>query len=184
MNETDRKLPAALRADCSRCAGLCCVAPAFYSVQGFGFDKPAHRACTYLTSNNQCAIHTERAARGFPACQPFDCFGAGQRVTQEFFHGANWRASRDVAARMFSAYTCIAALHRLMALLAIAEAYVPPPQDARLRAKRLELDELCRSDAAKRGVVDVATAGREVMALVRPSEPTHRSAFCFIPPPA
>jgi hypothetical protein len=43
------KLPSALRADCSRCAGLCCVVPAFFSVQGFAFDKPAHSTCRYLT---------------------------------------------------------------------------------------------------------------------------------------
>ena len=167
MNETNRKLPEALRADCSRCAGLCCVAPAFYSVQGFGFDKPAHRACAYLTTQNHCAIHSERAARGFPACETFDCFGAGQRVTQELFHGADWRASRDVAVRMYSAYACVAALHRLMALLAVAEVYAPSPRDGQLRAKRLELDELCRSERARRGAVDVAAARREVMSLVR-----------------
>jgi hypothetical protein len=168
MNETNPKLPAALRADCSRCAGLCCVAPAFYSIQGFGFDKPTHQACAYLTTRNQCAIHAERATHGFPACAAFDCFGAGQRVTQEFFPGADWRASSDLAVRMFSAYTCVASLHRLMALLAVAEAHAPPPRDAQLRAKQLELDELCRSDAARRGALDVATAQREVMSLVRP----------------
>jgi hypothetical protein len=168
MNETNHKLPAALRADCSRCAGLCCVAPAFYSIQGFGFDKPTHRACAHLTSQNQCAIHTERAARGFPACETFDCFGAGQRVTQELFHGADWRSSNDLAVRMFCAYTCVAALHRLMALLAVAEVHARSPRDRQLRAKRLQLDELCRSEAARRGAVDVGAARREVMSLVRP----------------
>jgi len=163
----ETKLPAALRADCSRCAGLCCVAPAFYAVQGFGFDKPTHRACAHLTSLNQCAIHSERAGRGFPACASFDCFGAGQRVTQELFHGADWRVSGDVAVRMFCAYTRVAALHKLMALLAIAEAHAPSPRDVQLRAKRMELDELCRSEAAKGGTIDVAAARREVMALVR-----------------
>jgi hypothetical protein len=54
-----------------------------------------------------------------------------------------------------------------MALLAIAEIHAPSPRDQQLRAKRLELDELCRSEAARRGVLDVAAARREVMSLVR-----------------
>src|SRR5215471_14109732 len=110
-------LPAALRADCSRCAGLCCVVPAFFSVQGFAFDKPAHTACAHLTAADRCAIHADRTARGFPGCVDFDCYGAGQRVTQELFHGTSWRRSAETAARMFRAYSCCLALHRSMAAL-------------------------------------------------------------------
>jgi hypothetical protein len=91
------KLPASLRADCSRCAGLCCVVPAFYSVQGFAFDKPAYSACKYLTLENRCAIHTGLAARGFSGCVAFDCYGAGQRVTQELFNGMSWRTLDETA---------------------------------------------------------------------------------------
>lgn len=160
-------LPAALRADCSRCAGLCCVAPAFYSVQGFAFDKPAHEPCAHLTTADRCAIHAERAARGFPSCVGFECYGAGQRVTQDLFHGTSWRSSAETAARIFAAYSSCLALHRLMAALALAERCASPSLAARLRAKRDELDELCRREAAKGGRLDVERASAETTRLVR-----------------
>jgi hypothetical protein len=165
---TSLKLPSALRADCSRCAGLCCVVHAFYSVQGFAFDKPAHSACRYLTLENRCAIHTRLASRGFPGCVAFDCYGAGQRVTQELFNGMSWRTSDETAVRnLFSAYTSFLALHRLMAMLALAEATVSPPLDTQMRLKREQLNDLCRSEQAKRGSLDIATLQNDVLELVR-----------------
>ena len=161
------RLPPALRADCSRCAGLCCVAPSFYSLQGFAFDKPAHSACRHLTPDNRCAIHAERASRGFPSCVSFDCYGAGQRVTQELYNGRSWRKNSSTAVEIFSAYTTCVALHRLMALLTLSEAIVSPPRDAQLRRKRMQLDELCRSEEAKTGTLDIAAVQNEVLTLVR-----------------
>jgi len=162
-------LPADLRADCSRCAGLCCVVPAFYAVQGFAYDKPAHTACTQLTRNDRCAIHSNRVARGFPGCVGFDCYGAGQRVTQELLAGASWRSSPENAARAFAAYESYVALHRLMATLALAETSVPAALAAPLRAKREQLDDLCRTDDAKAGRLDVASLRAETNALLRES---------------
>jgi hypothetical protein len=186
MKASDRTgtLPASLRADCARCAGLCCVVPTFYSLQGFGFDKPAHSACRHLTPGNRCSIHDERTARGFASCVVFDCHGAGQRVTQQLFAGADWRVSKDLATRMFRAYESCVALHRLMALLALAESVVdqglrrgadlelgpavsaPPPKD-QLRAKREQLDEFCRSTGTRTTRLDIATLQRETYALIR-----------------
>ena len=167
LRQSPVRLPAALKADCSRCAGLCCVVPAFFAVQGFGFDKPAHTACGHLTLDHRCAIHTELDSRGFPGCRAFDCYGAGQRVTQELLPGTNWRASDTAAAGVFAAYECLLVLHRLMALLVVAEATLPPPLDARMRVKRAEVDALCRSEACRAGRVDTASVERETTSLVR-----------------
>lgn len=171
MNDLERKpadrLPESLRADCSRCAGLCCVADAFYAVQGFGFDKPAHAACWHLTAANRCAIHEERSALGFSACVGFDCHGAGQRVTRELGLGASWRASVETAAGAFAAYGAYVVLHRLMATLAMAEAAADAPLAARARQKRAELEELCGTEGARRGTIDVAGLQRGVMEIVR-----------------
>jgi hypothetical protein len=162
----DYQLPAELRADCSRCAGLCCVVHAFYSVQGFAFDKPAHSACRNLTAENRCAIHPRLASRGFPGCVAFDCHGAGQRVTQEL-EGIDWRTSDERSVRvLFTTYTSCLALHKMMAMLAIAEAMASPPLDAALRAKRRQLDELCRSEQARNGRLDMATLQNEISRLV------------------
>jgi hypothetical protein len=121
-----------LHADCAKCCGLCCVAPAFDADQGFGFDKPAHTACRNLAGNHRCAIHAHLRVRGFPACAGFDCYGAGQWVTQHLFGGKSWRTSPELAARMFTLYGRVRVLHELMALLELAIARVSPGEDAPL----------------------------------------------------
>lgn len=160
------RLPAALRADCSRCVGLCCVAPAFYAVQGFGFDKPAQTACRHLQPDHRCGIHATLDAHGFSGCRAFDCYGAGQRATQACAPDGNWRTSREAAARVFAVYDRLLVLHRLMALLSLAEAALPIPFSARMREKRTELDALCGS-AGRTGWLDTAQVARETKALIR-----------------
>lgn len=71
---------AALRADCSRCVGLCCVAPGFVASADFALTKPAGRACPNLTTEHRCSIHDRLRPLGFPGCAVFDCFGAGQHI--------------------------------------------------------------------------------------------------------
>jgi hypothetical protein len=80
-------MPTDLKADCARCAGLCCIAPAFARSSDFAIDKPAGRPCPNLGDDFRCGIHTELRERGFPGCVAFDCFGAGQRLIQETFDG-------------------------------------------------------------------------------------------------
>ncbi|PWJ56317.1 Pentapeptide repeat-containing protein [Quadrisphaera granulorum] len=75
----------ALRADCGRCAGLCCVLPAFSRSADFAFDKPAGMPCPNLRADARCRIHDELVPRGFPGCVTFDCFGAGQRAVEVVF---------------------------------------------------------------------------------------------------
>ena len=55
---------ARLRADCSRCAGLCCVAPAFAASADFAIDKPAGHACPNLRNDARCGIHAGFTGRG------------------------------------------------------------------------------------------------------------------------
>ncbi|HLT10710.1 MAG TPA: pentapeptide repeat-containing protein, partial [Micromonosporaceae bacterium] len=69
-----------LRADCSRCAGLCCVVPGFSASSEFAIDKPAGSPCPNLGPDFRCRIHDMLRARGFAGCATYDCFGAGQRV--------------------------------------------------------------------------------------------------------
>jgi hypothetical protein len=78
-----------LRADCTQCAGLCCVTLAFDRGESFGFAKAAGRPCPHLQPSHRCAIHVQRFERGFSGCVSFDCAGAGQLVTRLF-------ASRNV----------------------------------------------------------------------------------------
>jgi hypothetical protein len=58
-------------------------------------------------------------------------------------------------------------LHRLMAMLALAEGTVSPPLDTPMRLKREQLNELCRSEEAKKGMLDMGTLQSDVLKLVR-----------------
>ena len=95
---------ATFRADCNGCCGLCCVVPDFFAAQGFGVDKPAETACANLDGFHRCAIHATRQTHGYTACGGFDCFGAGQWITQTLFKGAHWNDSPGLARLMFAAY--------------------------------------------------------------------------------
>ncbi|GGL01874.1 pentapeptide repeat-containing protein [Mangrovihabitans endophyticus] len=98
-----------LAADCSRCAGLCCVAPAFSQSVDFAYDKPAGRACVHLDDDFRCEIHPMLASEGFRGCAVFDCFGAGQHLVQGTFGGADWRAARA----MLDLFPVMRQLHEL-----------------------------------------------------------------------
>jgi uncharacterized protein YjbI with pentapeptide repeats len=106
-------MPLELIADCSRCAGLCCVAPAFAKSSDFAIDKPAGTACLNLRPDFRCGIHEHLTERGFKGCTTFDCFGAGQHVTQVTFGGRNWRAEPAVARQMFASLPVVRQLHEL-----------------------------------------------------------------------
>jgi len=137
-----------LRADCSRCCGLCCVAPAFDAIQGFGYDKPASKPCRNLQADFRCGIHAGLAIRGFPGCASFDCYGAGQRVTHDLFGGRSWRSHPELAPAMFNAYFRYRALHELMALLELAVRTTTPTDREALLAQLRRIDALCTSGQA------------------------------------
>lgn len=111
-----------LRADCSRCVGLCCVAPAFSKGSEFAIDKPAGTPCPNLAADSSCSIHASLRDRGFRGCTVFDCFGAGQQVTQVTYGGAHWR---DVP-EMLDAFLVMRDLHEMRWYLREAETLVGP----------------------------------------------------------
>src|SRR3954466_14081791 len=110
-----------LRADCSRCAGLCCVAPAFAASADFAIDKPAGHACPNLQDDFRCGIHARLRERGFPGCTVFDCFGAGQRITQDTFGGRAWREEPSPHPGQFAVLPVMRQLHEALWYLLEAE---------------------------------------------------------------
>jgi hypothetical protein len=129
-----------LEADCANCAALCCVAPAFAKSSDFAIDKAPGRPCPNLDQPSfRCTIHERLDDKGFHGCVVFDCFGAGQRITQEMFGGSSWR---DEPA-MLDLLPVIRQLHELMWLITEAlkldEARRLHPK---LRAALAETDEL------------------------------------------
>jgi uncharacterized protein YjbI with pentapeptide repeats len=161
-----------LRADCTRCAGLCCVAPAFAASSDFAVDKPAGQPCTHLAPDFRCGIHGELRERGFPGCTVFDCFGAGQQVVQVTFAGRDRRGSPEIAGPMFSAFAVMRQLHELLWYLADALTRdTARDLHADLERARERTEELTRGDADALAALDVDAHRQEVnVLLLRTSE--------------
>jgi len=157
-------LPLELRADCSRCVGLCCVAPSFSRSSEFAFDRAAGTPCRHLQADDRCGIHDRLRASGMSGCTSYDCFGAGQRVTQELYPGRSWRDDPTLATAMFADFWAAQTVHELLwyleEVLALADAR---PVHARARALADELEALSGSLDALHGV-DVL----QLPALVEP----------------
>ncbi|WP_192772425.1 pentapeptide repeat-containing protein [Plantactinospora soyae] len=168
--------PAALRADCERCFGLCCVVPAFSASSDFALDKPAGQACRNLQPDFRCGIHRNLRERGFAGCTVFDCFGAGQQVSQVTFGGRDWRTSPEIAARMFEVFPVMRQLHELLWYLTEALALRPAdPLPAELAAARDETERLNGADPETLVRLDVATHRRDVNALLLRASESVRS---------
>lgn len=103
-----------LRADCERCFALCCVVPAFSASADFAITKKAGQPCTNLTPEFRCGIHTCLREQGFRGCTVYDCFGAGQKVSQVTFVGADWREAPRTAKQMFEVFPIMRDLHELL----------------------------------------------------------------------
>jgi len=112
----------ALRADCANCFGLCCVVPAFAASVDFAIDKPAGQPCVHLADDHRCAIHAALRPQGFRGCTVYDCFGAGQHVSQVTFAGRDWRDDSRVATSMFAVFPVVRQLHELLWYLTEAAA--------------------------------------------------------------
>jgi Pentapeptide repeats (8 copies) len=103
-----------LRADCTRCFALCCVAPEFSASADFAIDKAAGQPCPNLRADFRCSIHDRLRPRGFAGCATFDCYGAGQQVAQVTFGGRDWHADPTLAGPMFAAFAVMRQLHELL----------------------------------------------------------------------
>jgi uncharacterized protein YjbI with pentapeptide repeats len=90
------------------------VAPAFAASADFAIDKPAGRPCPNLREDFRCGIHAQLRERGFPGCEVFDCFGAGQQLTQMTFGGRSWRESPQLAAAQFAVLPVLRQLHEML----------------------------------------------------------------------
>jgi uncharacterized protein YjbI with pentapeptide repeats len=156
-----------LRADCARCVGLCCVAPAFARSADFAIDKPAGRPCPHLQPDSRCEIHADLRAQGFPGCVVFDCFGAGQKVTQVAFGGQDWRTMPDGGAAMFAVFAVVRPLQELLWYLTAALAMpAAAPVHADLARAIERTDRLTRAASADLLGLDVDAVRDEVNPLL------------------
>jgi uncharacterized protein YjbI with pentapeptide repeats len=166
-----------LRADCERCFGLCCVAPAFSASADFAIDKRAGQPCPNLGPDFRCGIHGTLRRRGFPGCAAFDCLGAGQKVARVTFGGRDWRQAPETAPRMFAAFAVMRQLHELLWYLTEALALAPArPLHGELSAALDATERLTRLDEAALLALDVRAHGRDVDGLLTRASSLARGA--------
>lgn len=125
-----------LRPDCGNCFALCCTAFGFSRSADFALDKPAGSPCQNLAPDFSCTIHDSLRPRGFRGCTVFDCFGAGQNVSQGLFAGTSWLERPETKVEMFSAFKAARQLHEMLWYLAEAQTRTFNP-DSSIRAGQL-----------------------------------------------
>ena len=156
-----------LQADCSQCFGLCCVVPAFVASADFAISKPAGKACRNLQQDFRCGIHPRLRSEGFSGCTTYDCFGAGQHLSQGTFGGSDWRSGPSVARPMFAAFPVLRQLHELLWLIGAALSYPAAGQvHQQLRLLQSRTAELAAGDAASLTALDLSAHRDGVNALL------------------
>jgi uncharacterized protein YjbI with pentapeptide repeats len=174
-----------LQADCASCFGLCCVALPFTASADFAIDKEAGQPCLHLRADFRCGIHALLRDRGFPGCAVFDCFGAGQQVSQVTFGGRDWREAPDTATQMFAIFPIMRQLHELLWYLTEALRMPPArPIHNELRHALIRVDRLTRSSPDALMHTDMAALRasvhpllRQTSELVRATVPGHKRNY-------
>ena len=161
-----------LHADCANCFGLCCVVPAFVASADFAITKKAGHACPNMQTDFRCGVHDRLRPLGFPGCTVYDCFGAGQQVSQVTFGGVDWRVAPRSAPQMFAVFPVVRQLHEFLwyvdhALTRVGAA----PLHAELSAARAGLERLAAGSPDGLLAVDLpAEQSRLNTLLLRASE--------------
>lgn len=103
-----------LKSNCNNCFGLCCVALPYGKSSDFPFTKDGGTPCRNLCSNNLCTIHGQLREKGFRGCVSYECFGAGQHVSQSIYKGNDWREDAEHAEEMFAVFPVVQQLHEML----------------------------------------------------------------------
>ncbi|WP_245835763.1 pentapeptide repeat-containing protein [Virgibacillus ndiopensis] len=106
-----------LSADCENCFGLCCVALPYAKSADFALNKDGGTPCPNLQSDYRCGIHKDLREKGFRGCAVYECFGAGQKVSQVTYDGNDWRNDKALAKEMFNVFPIMQQLHEMLYFL-------------------------------------------------------------------
>nr|WP_245819697.1 pentapeptide repeat-containing protein [Rhodococcus yunnanensis] len=156
-----------LLADCSNCFGLCCVALPFSKSSDFATTKDAGDPCRNLRGDFSCGIHADLRSSGFRGCTVYDCFGAGQKVSQDTFGGRSWREDRASARLMFDVFPIMRQLHELLWYLTEAVALdATAPIRTRLQQSLAITESMTEGSPADVSAVDVEAHRSAVNALL------------------
>jgi uncharacterized protein YjbI with pentapeptide repeats len=80
----------------------------------FAMDKAAGEPCRNLGDDFGCTIHEKLRDLGMPGCTVWDCFGAGQKISQQLYGGTSWREAPETAQEMFDVLPVMRQLHEIL----------------------------------------------------------------------
>ncbi|MGQ3481545.1 pentapeptide repeat-containing protein [Paenibacillus sp. TY11] len=101
-------------ADCEKCFGLCCVALPYAKSADFAFNKDGGTPCQNLNVDYRCGIHKNLRTNGLRGCTVYDCFGAGQKISQVTYNGKSWRDNPAIAEEMFKIFPIMQQLYEML----------------------------------------------------------------------
>ncbi len=134
-----------LVADCGSCFALCCVLLPFQAASGFGIDKPGGTPCPNLADDDRCGIHETLRQDGWPGCTIFECYGAGQQVSQVTYGGVSWRR-QDNLPEMAAVLSVMRLLHEMLSHLGEVRRRTPDPEAAKLETEIVHLTAATPAD--------------------------------------
>lgn len=143
-------LLAKLTIDCDKCSGLCCVALYCAKTEGFPEDKIAGKPCQNLMPDFSCSIHSKLVESKMKGCLAYDCFGAGQKITQDCYPTINWQSESEKSNQIFNVFLVVVQLHQMLWYL--------------VEASSLNLSERIKSD------IDILILENERMTELGPNE--------------
>ncbi|MGO4110539.1 pentapeptide repeat-containing protein [Paenibacillus sp. YAF4_2] len=156
-----------LKGDCERCFGLCCVALPFAASGDFAIDKHSGQPCRNLQEDFRCGIHNKLRQQGFRGCTVYDCFGAGQKISQITFGGRDWRHNPQTAKQMFGVFPALWHLHELLWYLTDAlEKQAAESIHTELRVAIEDTEQLTRLSVESLLELDVAAHRAKVNTLL------------------
>lgn len=103
-----------LQSDCTNCFALCCVLLPYSATAGFGADKAGGTPCINLAADDRCQIHTDLRDTGWRGCTIFECFGAGQWVSQVTYAGTSWRDPTLNRGEMAAVFSVMRLVHEML----------------------------------------------------------------------
>jgi uncharacterized protein YjbI with pentapeptide repeats len=161
-----------LKPDCQNCFGLCCVALYFSKHDGFPTDKHAGVPCPNLAQDYTCSIHENLSEQGLKGCIAYECFGAGQQVSQVTYGGGQgWRAEgadHSSSEQMFKVFLIMKQLHEMCWYLYEALSYdIPTPLKNEAQQLLLKTEKVTEAPTHEVQSFDLFSHHNQVSTLLR-----------------
>ncbi|MCE7998484.1 MAG: hypothetical protein HEP70_06480 [Rhodobiaceae bacterium] len=135
----------------------------------FAISKPAEAGCPNLDACGQCRVHEKLEDLGFRGCAVFECYGAGQRVTQELFGGRTWQEDESLMRPMARRFRQVRRLHELLMLLeAAAVLPLSPPDEARRKSLAQAVDVIAAQSSEDIAVDEVYAQVHDFLQSLKP----------------